>query len=672
MQYRSLFRVLVVSMLIAFGSWLLVQTTGPGQEGLARNSALQSLAPKQSSFGVDEAGQPPVRGSALPVVVDLRDVPPGVYDPNNQFDRWKRGEIDIEENDGLRSEAELAAMRAAALKLPTSDRVQNLVEEAEVTAVTPGVSFDSIDYNECCGGGGNVPPDPELAAGPDHVIAVVNVAFEIYDKNGNSLIGPTTFSSFMASNPNCTGVFDPNVLYDEREDRYMLGIDADGTHYCIAVSQTGDPTGAWNIYAFETGSASVFFDYPHAGVGNDAIYMGGNMFTSSFLDARVWAFEKAAMYAGEAADFVMHQLATSEDTPQPLNLHGWQQGTWPIDGPHYFFTETNYNGATYSVFKWEDPFGTNNLSKVGTVNLVNATGVAAGMPLNVPQQSGGTLQANDFRPQDFEYRNGYAWSVQTIACNPGSGSVNCIRWVQLDPATATVVDAGVYASNSEYRFFGDLAVNHCDDMLVGYTKSSSSMYPGVYVAGRQSSDAAGTLQSEVLLKAADVPYTAFDSSPHRFGDYTEMTIAPDGITFWYLGEYSKNTGTTSGRWGNYIGSFRFDCTVETPDLELAPGTSGNDVTLFWSHVGTNVFRYDVYRSTEPYSAGGDAEAVLLDQQAAPATVGAVMSYTDTDAALLPEASYYYFIDGVDERGGSVAFTDDRAGLTRFALEPGAP
>ena len=45
------------------------------------------------------------------------------------------------------------------------------------------------------------------------------------------------------------------------------------------------------------------------------------------------------------------------------------------------------------------------------------------------------------------------------------------------------------------------------------------------------------------------------TAPRRWGDYTEMTIDPDGETFWYLGEYSKNTGTTSGRWGTYIGSY---------------------------------------------------------------------------------------------------------------------
>ena len=227
-----------------------------------------------------------------------------------------------------------------------------------VLAPTGDTSFDSIDFTECCGGGGNVPPDPEIAAGPNHIIAVVNVAFEIYDKSGNSLVGPTTFASFMSGNPACTGVFDPNVLYDEREDRFMLAIDADGTDYCLAVSQTSDPTGSWNLYSFVTGSSSLFFDYPHAGVGNDAIYMGANMFnnfTNAFVDSRIWAFDKAAMYAGSAASSVMINLGSNDDTPQPLNLHGWNQGTWPTSGPHYFITETGYNGADHTIYSWSDP-----------------------------------------------------------------------------------------------------------------------------------------------------------------------------------------------------------------------------------------------------------------------------------------------------------------------------
>ena len=552
-------RLLLVLVLAILGTALLFMRSGPTTETVARQQALQSFAPVGASN--DNADAQPAAGTeqVSPIVVNLADIPANVYDPNNQYDRWQRGEIDLAEHEGIVSAAALEAMQAESRKLPPAAGISQAVTGPGLDAPNAGISFASLDYTQCCGGGGNVPPDPELAAGPNHLIAVVNVAFQIYNTSGTALTGPITFASFMSADPNCTGVFDPNVLYDESADRFILGIDANGTDYCLAVSQSGNPTGSWYLYSFSTVSGRRdFFDYPHAGVGRDAIYMGANIFRGNqFKEGRVWAFDKAAMYAGASASAVSVGLGVAEDTPQPLNLHGWAQGTWPGSGPHYFLTETNYNGRDYTVFSWNDPFGANNFSAVGTVDLQAATGVTAGMPLDVPQSGGSNVQANDFRPQDFEYRNGYGWTVQTIACNPGSGTVDCIRWAQINPATATVVDAGVYASNGQYRFFGDLAANHCNDMVVGYTKSSTSMFPAVWYTGRESGDPAGTLQAEAQLKAGEITYTAFDSVPRRWGDYTEMTIGPDGVTFWYLGEYSKNTGTSNGRWGTYIGSFNY-------------------------------------------------------------------------------------------------------------------
>ena len=395
MFVRKLPRFILPLSIILLGIWLVTRSSGPAPESVARQQAIQAFAPN----GAERVGDTAVPSAQLsePVTVDLRTIPAGVFDPNNQLSRWNRGEIDIFENDSIVGSAQQAVLRAESASLEADEQIQVAQSGPGLLAPTVGVNFDSIDFTECCGGGGsgNVPPDPELAVGPNHVIAVVNVAFEIYDKTGASLVGPTTFSSFMAANSACTGVFDPNVLYDEREDRFMLGIDADGTDYCLAVSQTGDPTGSWNLYSFVTGSSLLFFDYPHVGIGNEAIYMGANIFdnnTDAFVDSRVWAFDKAAMYSGAAASSVMVNLGGNDDTPQPLNLHGWNQGTWPTSGPHYFFTETGYNGATHTVYSWSDPFGANTFSTVGVVNLNTATGVTAGNTVPFPQASGGTLQ----------------------------------------------------------------------------------------------------------------------------------------------------------------------------------------------------------------------------------------------------------------------------------------
>ena len=503
-----------------------------------------------------------------PYPVELGEVPGGVYDPYNKLARgWgigggpkrMRHRISPEEADRLRTEA-LLLPPARGLMAPLETGLANAVDVA---------GFESLDIGDCCGGGGaTVPPDPQLAVGPSHIIAVVNVAFAIYDKAGTLLRGPITFSSFFDGTPNCsnTAVFDPNVLYDEQQDRFILGIDGNGTDYCVAATTGSDPLGSWNRYAFQTNFANAFFDYPHAGVGVDAIYMGSNQFDGDLPDGfegRVFAMNKVALYAGSPLSVATHSTGY-DGTPQPMNLHGQAQGSWPTSGPHYIMTEV-FDGANHSLWSWDAPFGANVFTFEKDLNLNAATGVVAGFPVDVPQLgTTSKLQANDWRGLDTEYRDGFIWMTNTIACNPGSGTVNCIRWAQIDPGAAKVVDVGVIASNGAYRFFPDLAVNRCGDAAIGYTKSSTSLFPGVYTTSLVD----GNPQAEAMLKTGEIAYTAFDSSPHRWGDYTGMTIDPNGERFWYLGEYSKNTGSVYGRWGTYISSFSLDGCNNCPHEDI--------------------------------------------------------------------------------------------------------
>lgn len=516
----------------------------------------------------------------FPVVLD--EVPDGVYDPYNKLARgWgigggpkrMRHRLPPEETNRLRAEA-LLLQPARGLTAPLETGLVNAVDVA---------GFTSLDITDCCGSGGaNVPPDPQLAVGPSHIIAVVNVALAIYDKAGTLLRGPITFSSFFAGIPNCsnTAVFDPNVLYDEQQDRFILGIDGNGTDYCVAATTSSDPLGNWNRYAFQTNFANAFFDYPHAGVGVDAIYMGSNQFDGDLPDGfegRVFAMNKVALYAGSPLSVATHSTGY-DGTPQPMNLHGQAQGSWPTSGPHYIMTEV-FDGVNHSLWSWDDPFGANVFTLKNDLNLNAATGVVASFPVDVPQLgSTSKLQANDWRGLDTEYRDGFIWMTNTIACNPGSGTVNCIRWAQIDPGAARVVDAGVIASNGAYRFFPDLAVNRCGDAAIGYTKSSTNLYPGVYTTSLVD----GNPQAEVTLKTGEIAYTAFDSSPHRWGDYTGMTIDPNGERFWYLGEYSKNMGSTSGRWGTYISSFSLDGCNNCPheDIEMLQYLTVNNTLTF--------------------------------------------------------------------------------------------
>ncbi|GAB4145455.1 MAG: hypothetical protein Fur0021_02750 [Candidatus Promineifilaceae bacterium] len=564
MSFKKLIRISLPLLLLAAGALLILNAARPAQETAARQQAVLAAAPQRDRVS-EYPPQLEQYAPITPVTVNMRDVPVGVYAESNLYDRWLRGEVDLE-NDFRVSEAVAAGLMADAQKLaPNSD-----VQIAQTGfGPTPLIGFDSLDYTECCGGGGVVPPDPEMAAGPNHLIAVVNLALEIYDKSGNNLYGPVTTDSFFDAHPSCNGTFDPTVVYDESADRYVIGIDADGLYFCAAVSATSDPLGSWHIYAVQANIMGAFHDYPHIGVGNDAIFVGANQFGGAVpqgFEGRVWALNKAAMYSGGAMTPVTFSLGYDGSTPQPLHLHGYLQGTWPESNTHYIITDF-YDGSTAWVWEWPDPVSGGSPAIVAVFDLG-----PGGFPINVPQQGGQTIQANDWRMRQFEYRNGSGWVTDTVSCNPGGGTVNCVRWTEIDltTPTPTLVQTAIYGSNGDHRIFPDLAVNHCGDMAIGYTKSSASMYPSIWYTGRESGDPMGTLQPEAELKAGEVPYTAFDPAPRRWGDYTGMTIDPDGVTFWYLGEYSKDI-PSQGKWGTYIGAFSYpECSVGDNPLYNMP------------------------------------------------------------------------------------------------------
>ncbi len=203
MSRRNVVSLVMVLVLGAVGIWLLGRPSGLTPESASRQQArLGALAPAGAS-GAEPAPAAPseqTEGQLVePVVVNLADIPAGVYDPNNQFDRWQRGELDLDENESIVSEAQAEALRAAALKLEPSANIQQAQSGPGLSAPVLGISFPSIDINGCCGGGANVPPDPEMAAGPNHLIAAVNVSFQIYNKAGASLAGPITYSSFFCT-----------------------------------------------------------------------------------------------------------------------------------------------------------------------------------------------------------------------------------------------------------------------------------------------------------------------------------------------------------------------------------------------------------------------------------------------------------------------------------------
>src|SRR5947208_10799027 len=93
-------------------------------------------------------------------------------------------------------------------------------------------------------------PDSDGDVGPNHYVEAINVAFAVFDKNGNMLAGPTTYNSLFAplTGTPCSGQNngDPFVFYDQIADRWVISDFAfpsfPGASFwqCIAVSQRSE------------------------------------------------------------------------------------------------------------------------------------------------------------------------------------------------------------------------------------------------------------------------------------------------------------------------------------------------------------------------------------------------------------------------------------------------
>lgn len=118
--------------------------------------------------------------------------------------------------------------------------------------------------------------------------------------------------------------------------------------------------------------------------------------------------------------------------------------------------------------------------------------------------------------------------------------------------TPVVFQQGTFSPDSTSRWMGSIAQDKYGDMALGYSASSSSVYPSIRYTGRLAGDPAGTMEAEATIFAGTASQTG---TLHRWGDYTAMSIDPvDDCTFWYTNEYIPTNG--SFNWSTRIASFR--------------------------------------------------------------------------------------------------------------------
>jgi hypothetical protein len=499
------------------------------------------------------------------------------------------------------------------------------------------------------------PPDCNGTAGPNHYMQTINTTYAIYDKTGTLLAGPTAINLIFGNVPGANrNDGDPIILYDEQADRWLVtefSIPMSGTNYMLmAVSTTNDPTGTWHQYSF---AVDAMPDYPKFAIWSDGYYMGDN--NSGGND--IYVFEREQMLTGGIA----HAMGFNNPN-RPASSDGFMCVP-PIDndgafapsgspGLYIAFNDDALGGGNDQLWIYELHADWTNIpaSTFARTEMLDVDPFSADFGPNwnnIPQK--GTGQKVDGIPQVVmnvpQYRN--FGSYQTIVCchtvNTDGNGLAGIRWYELRRTSGTwsVRQQGTYAPDTHCRWMGSIMLNGYDKIGLGYSISSTTMYPSIRYCGQ--SPAAYAAGSGILDIEEDTIFEGSNSQSgiNRWGDYSLMAVDPvDDETFWFTTEYIGSGGSRKTR----IASFKFltgpiVTTVAATDITSASATLNGTINPQGSNT-TYFFQY----GTLPFNMGDSTAIDTAGSGSEPVDVNAVISGLDANK------KYYYRLVGTNETG----------------------
>lgn len=461
----------------------------------------------------------------------------------------------------------------------------------------PAQNFQGA-VDEAVGGGPSgtftIPPDTTGAVGLDKVMTMINNNVVIQDKTTGaqlSLVGLTAFWSSTGA----TGVFDPRVLYDPYNNRWIVAAVSNAqtanSSVLFGVSNSPDPQGTFTLFRVVVGcapgspgcnAAGGWADFPMLGFNKNWVAIGWNQFTintQAFTDGRMLVLDYPALRAGTSTGtifsgataaiggFCMHPATTLSATEDTL----------------YIPTHIGSAGATYRMHRLTgtpaapsfnvDPANRTRpgggWTQPGGDALPQQCVAGVGQPTQTCPATIRQIESSDaFIRSNVVFRNGKIYYPQTIALPAGGITTNSrfvAQWTALnndgtffdggrvEDATATRVNGGKH-----YAYPG-IAVNKNDDVLLGFTEFESDDYADAGYAFRLGGDAAGTMRDPVIYKEGEDYYQkTFSGTRNRWGDYSHAVIDPvNDRDLWTLQEYpmlrvgSTGLGSNDSRWGTW-------------------------------------------------------------------------------------------------------------------------
>jgi len=412
-----------------------------------------------------------------------------------------------------------------------------------------------------------IPPDTMGAAGPNHLVSILNSDFGVFDKATGALLQKVSLQSFWGSLGTAAGEpanfpFDPKILYDQHSGRFIAvtlgGRSSPGSWIMIAVSPPSGPTGAWDKWAIDADvdndvlQTDAAADYPGLGVDQFNIYVTTNMFDDAvpprFQYGKAWIIPKPQLLTDPGPTltfFEFHDPFFSGLSRQAAHTFGAASETYLVS-----------EGASAQLLLTR----IDNVSGTPVMHPPDTVGIApysSPFPFPGAPQLGlgndNAIDTSDTRVLNVVYRNGSVWATHHVAGPSGKTEV---AWYRINPGTGTVESQGRISDPTRWYYYPSIAVNKDNVAAIGFSGSSTTEYVGGYYTILQ--PPGGAADPVALLKAGEAPYYKIFTSggDNRWGDFSATVVDPtDDTSFWTLQEYAKLPVSGISQWGTWGGKF---------------------------------------------------------------------------------------------------------------------
>src|SRR5215813_1776282 len=470
------------------------------------------------------------------------------------------------------------------------------------------------------------PPDQGLCVGKGFVVEPINLALAVFSRNGKALTGTTALNQFYKRSPaidrttGVTGDFlsDPKCYYDPIGQRFIqtvLEVDAPGnfdgaapfnrTHVLIAVSQTSDPTGTWNLYSFDTSNDGLngtpahtgcpcLPDQPLLGANRDGVFIDTNEFQDNpsffFNGGQIYALGRASLESGAGSvGFVHLNVGTVPTGDANLPFWGSVQPSTSINPGGG--TELLMTGGPEDIFQNNAPLdnriavwsltGTGSLDRSKprlTLRHKVLTSETYGLPINTgaTQKPGptplrdslgdvdplATINANDSRMNQVVDVGGvlYGGVNTTVTSATGPSRVGIAYFVVGAIGTrgalvARILNQGYVAVDGENVLFPSIAVSRSGVGAMCFTLSGPDFFPSAAYVRFAFGRTAGPIRISGPGTAPEDGFTAYQAfggnGVARWGDYSAAVFAQGAV--WMGNEFIPDTPrTVNANWGTFI------------------------------------------------------------------------------------------------------------------------